>query len=104
MLNPGIYPGCDGDASCDGWRMKKENVLITGASSGIGLALAHEFATQGHSLALTAPVEMELRIIAEELEETHGVAVQIIAQDLEEPDAAERLYEAIESSMLIDVL
>ena len=47
--------------------MKKENVLITGASSGIGLELARQFAEHGHPLVLTAPGENELLAIAREL-------------------------------------
>ena len=44
--------------------MNNDTVLITGSSSGIGLALAREFAQHGHPLVLTAPVASELRDIA----------------------------------------
>ena len=46
--------------------MNTETALITGASSGIGLHLANEFARHGHPLVITAPVESELRRAAEE--------------------------------------
>jgi short-subunit dehydrogenase len=73
--------------------MRKEIVLVTGASSGIGLELARQFAEHGHPLVLTAPVENELLAIARELEQGHGVWVRTVAADLEASDAAERIFE-----------
>jgi len=85
--------------------MKKESVLITGASSGIGLELAREFARHGHSLILTARVESELQTIASELEQAHRVPVRIITQDLEEPGAAEKIHErASQSGEPVEIL
>jgi short-subunit dehydrogenase len=84
--------------------MKKENVLITGASSGIGLELARQFAQHGHPLILTARDESELRAIADELA-TEGVTVEIIAQDLEQPGAAETIFErATQGAGTVDIL
>src|SRR5213075_1498844 len=74
--------------------MRKEMALITGASSGIGLALAQEFAKQGHPLFLTARVHTELRDIARQISQEHGVEVQTFAQDLEKPDAEENIFKA----------
>ncbi len=62
--------------------------LITGASSGIGLHLAGEFAAHGHPLVLVAPVAEELQGAADDLSAKHGVPVRGIARDLREPDAA----------------
>ena len=68
--------------------------VITGASSGIGLALANEFAKQGHPLFLTARVHAELRDIAREISQNYGVEVQTLAQDLEKPGAAQNIFES----------
>ena len=53
--------------------MNKETALVTGASSGIGLHLAHEFARHGHPLVIVAPVQSELESAAEEFRREHGV-------------------------------
>ncbi len=72
--------------------------MVTGASSGIGLYLAHEFAKHGHSLVLVAPVEGELRRLKDELERDHRIQVRFIAKDLREMDAAEEIFDEIEKS------
>jgi short-subunit dehydrogenase len=77
--------------------MHKERALISGASSGIGLALSHEFARHGHPLILSAPVESELHTISRELSSKHNVDVQFIAADLEQPDACDRLFSVAQS-------
>lgn len=61
-------------------------VLITGASRGIGLALAHTFARHGHDLVLTARSDDELKAHAVDLEREHGIAVHTIAADLGDPE------------------
>jgi len=73
--------------------MNSEVTLITGASSGIGLHLAHEFAAHGHPLVLVAPVAAELEAIAAELSTRHGVQVEVAAKDLEQPESAREIYE-----------
>jgi short-subunit dehydrogenase len=72
--------------------MNKENVLITGASSGIGLALAREFAQHGHPLVLTAPVPSELRDLAADIGRSFGVNVRTIAKDFEHPAAVDEIF------------
>jgi short-subunit dehydrogenase len=74
----------------------EHTTLITGASSGIGLHLAHEFAEHGHPLILVAPGQSELESLKIELEKKHGVKVEVIAKDLEKPDAAREIYVAVE--------
>lgn len=71
--------------------MSSERALITGATSGIGLALAREFARHHHPLVLTSRIEFELRELASELGSDHHVDVQVVAADLEQPDAAQNI-------------
>lgn len=74
---------------------KDETALITGASSGIGLALAREFAKHGHPLVIVAPVQAELEHIAAELRTEFGVTVLPVAKDLNDEDAAEELFDRL---------
>ncbi len=82
-----------------------ERVLITGASSGIGLELAREFARHGHPLVITATVEDELVAVGRELTAAHGVEVYVIAQNLLEENAAQVLFDSIKAKGLeIEIL
>jgi short-subunit dehydrogenase len=82
--------------------MSSERALITGSSSGIGLHLAHEFASHGHSLVLVAPVEAELQKAAADIRAQHGVDVHVIAKDLEQENAAQEICAEL-LSHVIDV-
>ncbi len=85
--------------------MKNETTLITGASSGIGLHLAHEFARHGHSLVIVAPVQSELEQIAAEFRRDHNVEVRLIAKDLEQENSAQEIFDESQSTGVeIDIL
>lgn len=60
-----------------------KTALITGASRGIGKAIAKEFATQGYDLYLTCISSIEqLKDYAHELEHTHGIRCLAIQADM----------------------
>jgi short-subunit dehydrogenase len=61
--------------------------LITGASAGIGAALAREAASDGHDLVLVARRREPMEALATELKST-GEQITIIPADLSRPGAA----------------
>ena len=73
--------------------------LVTGASAGIGAALARIYAAKGWDLILTARREAPLRALADELART-GAASTVLAEDLADPAAPRRLFDAIRSKGL----
>ncbi len=70
--------------------------LVTGASSGIGAAIARQLAGRGHSLTLVARREERLRELAAELVDSAGVRVETIAADLAEDAERDRLAAEVE--------
>jgi short-subunit dehydrogenase len=85
--------------------MQKQTALITGASSGIGRALAHEFARNGWDLVLVARRTQLLNDLAREIKSTATVDVSIIALDLTTSNAARALFDEVASrNLVIDCL
>jgi short chain dehydrogenase len=70
-----------------------KTALITGASGGIGLELAKIHAQQGDNVVLVARSQDKLDKIAEELTAQFAIKAHVIAVDLAEPNAAERIFE-----------
>ena len=73
----------------------KRNILITGASAGLGAALAREYAQRGWDLVLVARREDRLQALAAELNQAHGTQSQIIAADLFSETAVPDLMRAL---------
>ena len=67
--------------------------LITGASDGIGKALATQLAKRKHNLLLVARSADKLERLCTQLTKTYGIQAQYIPADLSRPDAAGQVYE-----------
>ena len=79
------------------------HALITGASSGIGAAIAREYAHRGKPVILTARREDRLQALARELGDK--VDCVVIVADLSHPDAANVLFDAVKARGLhVDTL
>ena len=80
-------------------------VLITGASCGIGEALACEAASEGHDVVLVARSQDVLAALAARLEQQYGVRATAISMDLSAPRAATDLVGHLnERALTVDVL
>jgi uncharacterized protein len=70
-------------------------VVITGATEGIGRALAEEFARDGHNLVLVARDKAKLDRTAAELASAYAVEVKVTAQDLTTPEGCAGVEQAV---------
>jgi len=78
--------------------------LVTGASSGIGVALARELATRGANLILTARRVDRMEALAAELRQA-GTEVRVVPADLFDPAAPERIHAAtVGAGLAVDIL
>ncbi|MDE3068849.1 MAG: SDR family oxidoreductase [Verrucomicrobiota bacterium] len=83
----------------------RETVLITGASSGIGLELARCFATDGCRLVLVARNVPALETLAGELRRTNGVEAVVLSADLSRLETPGRIFkELTRQNISVDVL
>jgi uncharacterized protein len=88
-------PPPSGDGTC----------LVTGASSGIGEAIARDLARRGYGLTLVARREPQLRKLAESLAAEHGIRAEVIPCDLVDSAARAGLPGRVKTlGLRVDVL
>jgi NAD(P)-dependent dehydrogenase (short-subunit alcohol dehydrogenase family) len=81
----------------------REVVVVTGASGGVGRAVAHAFAKRGAAVGLLARGERGLEAARQEVEELGGTAL-VLPTDVADAAQVEAAAEAVESELgLIDV-
>src|SRR5580704_18171577 len=78
----------------------RQVVVITGASAGIGAALARVFADHDHDLVLIARREGKLNALADEIAASGRRRPLVLPVDLTQPDAAGRIKAALAAHAL----
>ena len=81
-------------------RPQTPTMLVTGASAGIGAALAREYASRGWTIVATARRTERLAALKAELEEAHGVRVHTVSADLFEEGAVDAVLADIAAAGL----
>jgi NAD(P)-dependent dehydrogenase (short-subunit alcohol dehydrogenase family) len=85
-------------------RLKDQTALVTGASRGIGEAIARAFAQEGAPVAITGRSKMELEALQREFRGL-GVRCESIVADLTQSDAVEKVWaQATQAFGHIDIL
>ena len=83
--------------------LKGKNVFITGSTRGIGLAMAHKFASLGSNIVLNGRHEIDEVLVSEFSD--YGVQVASISGDVSDSTDAKRMVEeAIEKLGSVDIL
>lgn len=80
---------------------KKEYAIVTGASKGIGKAIAKELAARGWPLVLVSRTESLLKDLAQQWSQEHGVLVQYCALDLCDPSSITQLLAFCDAQKII---
>ncbi|PRD48499.1 SDR family NAD(P)-dependent oxidoreductase [Sphingobacterium haloxyli] len=75
-------------------------ILITGASGGIGEAIANRLAKRKHNLLLVARNESKLKLLAAQLARDYQISVKFISADLSKVGSAQRLFEETQTRHL----
>jgi len=84
---------------------RRPTALVTGASVGIGEAIARRLAAKDHDLVLVARNAERLEALAQEVASRHGVSAVALPRDLSDPRAPDDIHRTLaERGVQIDVL
>ena len=75
-----------------------KSILITGGGSGLGLAMAEQFASLGANIGICGRTEEKLNAAKDKLS-THGTKVSAVACDVRDFDAVEQMMEQLQSEL-----
>ncbi|GAB6183841.1 SDR family oxidoreductase [Thermodesulfovibrio hydrogeniphilus] len=82
-----------------------KTAIITGASKGIGLAIANKFAKEGANLMLVARSEGLLKDISSKLQKEYDIKVVYAKVDITKPDEIEKAFEIFRKNFqALDIL
>jgi NAD(P)-dependent dehydrogenase (short-subunit alcohol dehydrogenase family) len=85
--------------------LKDKIAVVTGASSGIGMAVAECFASEGVHLVICARNQVRLRETRDAIQKRHGVKVLTVKADVTKPEDIEKLRLMVESELPgVDIL
>ncbi|TDX08687.1 SDR family oxidoreductase [Kribbella sp. VKM Ac-2566] len=81
----------------------RRNILITGASSGLGAEMARQFAAKGHDLALTARRTERLEALRAELTASYPqIKVAIHSLDVTDHDQVFKVFREVDAELPLD--
>ncbi|MEK6795246.1 MAG: SDR family oxidoreductase [Spirochaetota bacterium] len=85
--------------------MQRQAALVTGASGGLGLAIATLLAERSIDLVLVSRTEKKLAALARDLSKRFGITAHVMPADLSKPSAAQDIFRACRKKGLrIDML
>lgn len=85
--------------------MSRKVALVTGASAGLGEQFAQCFARDGHDVILVARSADRLQALGSKLEQEHKVTAHVVPADLGQPDAPQRIFDAVKArGLAVDFL
>jgi short-subunit dehydrogenase len=83
---------------------QKRRAVVTGASSGIGVAFARRLAADGFDLMVVARRRERLEALADQLRRDAGVGVEVVAADLTDPEQLAELEARVAADGSLELL